>query len=84
MNPPRMLRKTRLLALLSLFAMSGLAAQQRDSAALLAAQRAAMQPLAVLVLFAPPYAWTITGVVIAVALAWSGLAAQRARAAGGA
>ena len=38
----------------------------------------------VLVLFAPPYAWTITGVVIAVALAWSGLAAQRARAAGGA
>ena len=48
MNPPRMLRTTRLLALLSLFAMSGLAAQQRDSAALLAAQRAAMQPLAVL------------------------------------
>ena len=39
---------------------------------------------AVLVLFAPPYTWSITGVVIAVALTWSGLAAQRTRAAGGA
>ena len=38
----------------------------------------------VLVLFAPPYAWTITGLVIAVALTWSGLAARRTRASGGA
>jgi len=34
---------------------------------------------AVLVLFAPPYTWTITGIVIAVSLAWAGLAAQRSR-----
>ena len=39
---------------------------------------------AVLVLFAPPYTWTITGIVIAVALAWSGLAAMRTRARDGA
>ena len=38
----------------------------------------------VLVLFAPPYTWSITGLVIAVALTWSGLAAQRTRASGGA
>jgi hypothetical protein len=37
---------------------------------------------AVLVLFSPPYAWPITGVVIAVALAWAGIAAARARKAG--
>lgn len=34
---------------------------------------------AVLVAFAPPYTWTITGVVIALSLLWSGLSAQRAR-----
>lgn len=39
---------------------------------------------AVLMLFTPPYTWTITGVVIAVALAWAGVSAQRTRAAGGA
>ncbi len=35
----------------------------------------------VLVLFWPPYAWTFTGVVIALSLAWAGLGAQRACAA---
>lgn len=39
---------------------------------------------AVLILFSPPYTWTIAGIVIAVALAWAGLAAQRTRATGGA
>lgn len=38
----------------------------------------------VLVLFSPPYTWTITGLVIAVALGWSGVAAQRTRASGSA
>ena len=33
---------------------------------------------AALVLFEPPYAWTITGVVIALSLAWAGVSAQRA------
>jgi len=33
-------------------------------------------------LFAPPYTWTITGIVIALSLAWAGLSAQRARNAG--
>jgi len=37
---------------------------------------------AVLVAFAPPYTWTITGVVIALSLVWAGLAARRARRAG--
>jgi hypothetical protein len=37
---------------------------------------------AVLVLFSPPYAWTITGIVIAVALVLSGLGALRSRKAG--
>lgn len=32
---------------------------------------------AVLVLFAPPYVWTITGIVIAISLVWAGLAARR-------
>lgn len=36
----------------------------------------------VLTLFAPPYAWTITGLVIALALAWAGFSARRAIAAG--
>lgn len=31
----------------------------------------------VLELFTPPWAWTITGLVIALSLAWAGLAAQR-------
>lgn len=35
----------------------------------------------VLVLFAPPYVWTITGIVIAISLLWAGLACRRARAA---
>ena len=39
---------------------------------------------AVLVVFSPPYAWTLTGAAVAVALAWAGLSAQRARTAGGA
>lgn len=30
---------------------------------------------AVLVLFSPPYAWSITGVVVAISLAWAGLSA---------
>lgn len=34
---------------------------------------------AVLQIFAPPYMWTITGVVIAVSLVWAGLSARRAR-----
>ncbi|WP_147654036.1 hypothetical protein [Vulcaniibacterium gelatinicum] len=34
---------------------------------------------AVLVLFAPPYAWTLTGATIALALAWAGLWARRVR-----
>lgn len=34
---------------------------------------------AVLVVAAPPYAWTITGVVIAIGLAWAGLAARAGR-----
>lgn len=34
---------------------------------------------AVLVLFAPPYTWTITGVVIAISLIWAGIAARRTR-----
>lgn len=37
---------------------------------------------AVVTVFAPPYAWTITGVVIALALAWAGLSARRAIAQG--
>lgn len=37
----------------------------------------------VLVLFAPPYTWTITGVAIGLAMAWAGVAARRARAAAG-
>ena len=32
----------------------------------------------VMTVFVPPYAWTITGVVIALSLVWAGLAAQRA------
>jgi len=36
----------------------------------------------VLQLFAPPYTWTITGVVIALSLVWAGLSARRARNAG--
>ena len=36
----------------------------------------------VLVAFAPPYAWTITGIIIALSLLWAGLFAQRARKAG--
>lgn len=39
---------------------------------------------AVLVVFAPPYAWTITGAAVAAALAWAGLSTQRGRNAGGA
>lgn len=35
----------------------------------------------VLVLFAPPYVWTITGIVIAISLVWAGLASHRQRAA---
>jgi hypothetical protein len=38
---------------------------------------------AVLVIAAPPYAWTITGVVIAIGLAWAGVAARAQRRAGG-
>ncbi|MEO5810861.1 MAG: hypothetical protein ABIU96_04730 [Rhodanobacter sp.] len=34
---------------------------------------------AVLVIFAPPYVWTISGIVIAFALCWAGVAAQRQR-----
>ena len=34
---------------------------------------------AVLILFAPPYTWTIAGVAIAIALAWAGVAARRSR-----
>ncbi len=34
---------------------------------------------AVLVVFAPPYVWTITGVVIAISLAWAGVSARRQR-----
>ncbi len=34
---------------------------------------------AVLVVFAPPYMWTLTGIVIALSLLWAGLCAQRAR-----
>lgn len=34
---------------------------------------------AVLVVAGPPYAWTITGVVIAIALAWAGVAARAGR-----
>jgi len=34
----------------------------------------------VLSLFAPPYTWTITGVVIGVSLLWAGLASRRTRA----
>ena len=37
---------------------------------------------AVLVAFAPPYIWTITGIVIAASLLWAGLSVQRARRAG--
>ena len=37
---------------------------------------------AVLTVFALPYTWTISGVVIALSLAWAGLSAQRARNAG--
>ena len=37
---------------------------------------------AVLTLFALPYTWTISGVVIALSLAWAGLSARRAIAAG--
>ncbi len=37
---------------------------------------------AVLAMFAPPYTWTITGIVIALSLSWAGLAAARARRAG--
>lgn len=33
-------------------------------------------------LFSPPYTWTITGIVIALSLAWAGVSAQRARASG--
>lgn len=36
----------------------------------------------VLIVFAPPYTWSITGVVIALSLLWAGLSAQRARKAG--
>ena len=39
---------------------------------------------AVLVLFSPPYTWTIAGTVVAIAFTWSGLAARRTRASGGA
>ena len=38
---------------------------------------------AVLVVFAPPYVWTITGVVIALSLVWAGLWARRDRGPGG-
>lgn len=31
----------------------------------------------VLVVFAPPYTWTITGIVIAISLAWAGLQSRR-------
>ena len=34
---------------------------------------------AVLVVASPPYAWTITGVVIAIGLAWAGIAARAGR-----
>jgi hypothetical protein len=34
---------------------------------------------AVLEIFAPPWLWTITGIVIAISLLWAGLAAQRQR-----
>ena len=34
---------------------------------------------AVLVLFEPPYTWTITGIAIGLALAWAGVGARRAR-----
>lgn len=37
---------------------------------------------AVLGMFALPYTWTLTGVAIAIALAWAGLSAQRTRKAG--
>lgn len=37
---------------------------------------------AVLVIFTPPYVWSITGGVIAISLVWAGLAARRQRAAG--
>lgn len=37
---------------------------------------------AVLVLFSPPYAWTLTGAAVAIALAWAGLSARRGRSAG--
>ena len=37
---------------------------------------------AVLVIFAPPYVWSITGVVIAISLVWAGIAALRVRDAG--
>lgn len=36
----------------------------------------------VLVVARPPYAWTVSGVVIAASLAWAGLSAQRQRRAG--
>ncbi|HWS77038.1 MAG TPA: hypothetical protein VN205_01555 [Thermomonas sp.] len=37
---------------------------------------------ALLTVFALPYTWTISGIVIALSLAWAGLSAQRARNAG--
>jgi len=37
---------------------------------------------AVLVVFAPPYTWTVTGIVIALSLLWAGLSARHARRAG--
>ncbi|HET8818680.1 MAG TPA: hypothetical protein VFM73_03980 [Xanthomonadaceae bacterium] len=42
-----------------------------------------MAAYAVLVLFAPPYTWTITGVAIGLAMAWAGHTARRARVAAG-
>ena len=38
-----------------------------------------MAAYAVLVLFEPPYTWTITGIAIGLALAWAGVGARRAR-----
>lgn len=35
----------------------------------------------VLVVFNPPYTWTVTGMVIALALGWAGISSRRARAA---
>ena len=42
-----------------------------------------MTAYAVMVLFQPPYTWTITGLAIGLALAWAGVGSRRARIAAG-